>query len=93
MASFSSEFIVPGRGAIHANEVPEVFGTYPFFYWDNNTQYIPYLSGYMRDTWAAFAKDPDAGPQSRPKATESNETNRLWQLKWTLACRLCLRVQ
>jgi carboxylesterase type B len=49
----------PGEGAVHASEVPIVFGTYAT---GNATDQEVALSKYMQHAWASFAKNPDGGP-------------------------------
>ncbi|KAL4788733.1 Carboxylesterase [Aspergillus venezuelensis] len=48
---------LPGEGAVHASEIPFVFGAgYPC------NQTLEELSQYMHPLWASFGKDPYAGP-------------------------------
>ena len=60
--TFSSFDQVPGgesHGATHSAELPIVFGTYP----TNTTEHerLSQLSGYVRNQWTAFVKDPIGG--------------------------------
>lgn len=56
-ASFANSALVPGP--YHASEIPLVFGTYERA---NATAFQAQLSAAMEGAWAAFAKDPAAGP-------------------------------
>ncbi|GFF22126.1 alpha/beta-hydrolase [Aspergillus udagawae] len=58
-ASLNDTGTFPGEGAVHASEVPIVFGTYPT---ENATDQEVALSKYMQHAWASFAKNPDGGP-------------------------------
>ncbi|GIC89793.1 uncharacterized protein Aud_006221 [Aspergillus udagawae] len=58
-ASLNDTGTFPGEGAVHASEVPIVFGTYPT---ENATDQEVALSKYMQQAWASFAKNPDGGP-------------------------------
>lgn len=60
-ASFANTQPIPDLdvGAFHSSEIPMVFGTYPK---ENATKQQRQLSEAMQAAWAAFAKDPNAGP-------------------------------
>ncbi|GFF71280.1 hypothetical protein CNMCM6936_003972 [Aspergillus lentulus] len=58
-ASLNNTGTFPGEGAVHASEVPIVFGTYAT---ENATNQEVALSKYMQHAWASFAKNPDGGP-------------------------------
>ncbi|TLD38026.1 hypothetical protein E2P81_ATG03701 [Venturia nashicola] len=57
-ASYPNTQKFPGSGANHAHEIQFIFGNLP----KDSTNEESDLSTLMQNTWARFAKNPDAGP-------------------------------
>ncbi|RHZ49641.1 uncharacterized protein CDV56_102850 [Aspergillus thermomutatus] len=57
--NYSNTYIIPVGSAYHTSELPIVFGTAATVTGVADTKYEAQAAAYMRDAWAAFAKNPN----------------------------------